>query len=164
MTADGRHAASSASHAPAPRIGPILTAVVLTGLLLWVAGAVVFQRLSNRPWWRGPATYGWAAFDVLLLTILMLRANGPSSGLTVTYLLLVAASGLRFRPALVGFVTSLCLLGYLLLLADAHWRRPEQGLSVPLPTAFIFVLSLALMGLIVGLLLRRFRLALAQER
>jgi eukaryotic-like serine/threonine-protein kinase len=133
-------------------------------LLLWVTGAVVFQRLSNRPWWRGPATYGWAAFDVLLLTAMMLRANGPSSGLTVGYLLLVAASGLRFRPPLVVFVTGLCLLGYLVLLADARWRRPELGLSVPLPTAFIFVLSLALMGLIVGLLLRRFRLALAQER
>jgi hypothetical protein len=133
-------------------------------LLLWVTGAVAFKRLANRPWWRGPATYGWAAFDVLLLTLLMLRANGPSSGLTVGYLLLVAASGLRFRPPLVAFVSGLCLLAYFLLLADAHWRRPEQGLSVPLPTGFIFVLSLALMGLIVGLLLRRFRLALAQER
>jgi serine/threonine-protein kinase len=133
-------------------------------LLLWAAGAVGFQRLANRPWWRGPAVYGWAAFDVLLLTALLLRANGPSSGLTVGYLLLVAASGLRFRPPLVAFVAGSCLLGYLLLLADARWRRPEQGLSVSLATAFIFVLSLALMGLIVGLLLRRFRLALAQER
>jgi hypothetical protein len=133
-------------------------------LLLWLSGAVVFQRLASRPWWRGPATYAWVAFDVLLFTALLLRANGPSSGLTVGYLLLVAAAGLRFRPPLVAFVTGLCLLSYLLLLADARWRRPEQGLSVPLPTAFIFVLSLALMGLIVGLLLRRFRLALAQER
>jgi predicted PurR-regulated permease PerM len=40
VTSDGRHGPGPASHAPPMRVGPILTAIVLTGLLLWTAARV----------------------------------------------------------------------------------------------------------------------------
>ncbi len=130
----------------------------------WALGAIVLQWLMNRPGWRWPATYGWAAFDVGMFTALLLRADGTKSALLVCYLLLIAGAALRFRLRLVWFVTGLCLASYLVLLADARWRRPQENLLVEVPIAIIFLLSLLLMGVVMTLLLRRFRLALAQER
>jgi serine/threonine-protein kinase len=137
----------------------------VTGLVLvWAAGATAFQRLAVRPGWRWPATYGWAALDVVLFTALLLRAHGPRSSLLVAYPLLIAGAALRFRISLVWFVTGLCSASYLALQADALWRRPAERHAADAHAAVIFVLGLALMGLVMSLLLRRFRLALAQER
>jgi serine/threonine-protein kinase len=137
----------------------------VTGLVLvWAASAVGCQRLASRPGWRWRATYAWAALDVLLFTALLLRGNGPQSTLLVAYQLLIAGAALRSRIALVWCLTGLCSASYLALQADALWRRPEEKVAVPAHAAVIFVLSLVLMGLIMSLLLRRFRLALAQER
>jgi tRNA A-37 threonylcarbamoyl transferase component Bud32 len=128
----------------------------------WAAGAAAFQGLSNRPGWRWSATYAWAAFDVLMFTAFLLRANGPRSDLVVCYLLLIAGAALRFRVLLVWFVTALCAASYFTLLADARHRRPH--LQPGAAAGVIFLLSMAIMALVVSLLLRRFRLALAQER
>jgi hypothetical protein len=132
-------------------------------VLVWAAGALAFHRLTGNPRWRWPATYGWAALDVVLFTALLLVAAGPKSALLVLYPLLIAGAGLRFRIPLVWFVTGLSIASYLILQADAVWRRPEAGFAARSHDASIFVLSLAIMGLIVSLLLRRFRLALANE-
>jgi serine/threonine-protein kinase len=137
----------------------------VTGLLVvWAGGAILFHNLASRPRMRLPATYAWSAMDVVLFTILLLRADGPKSALVVAYLLLIAGSALRFRIPLVVFVTMLSLASYALLSLDAVYRRPEDELIIPLPNAIIFCLSMALMGVIVSVLLRRFKLALAQER
>jgi serine/threonine-protein kinase len=130
----------------------------------WALGAIALQWLMNRPGWRWVATYGWAAFDVVMFTLLLLRVEGVKSSLLVCYPLLIAAAALRFRLGLVWFVTALCTISYAVLLADARWRRPEANLMVEFPIAVIFFISLVLMGVMMTLLLRRFRLALAQER
>jgi hypothetical protein len=137
----------------------------VTALLAgWASGAVAFQWLAGKPGLRWPATYAWAAFDVLMFTALLLRAEGPHSALLVCYLLLVAAAALRFRVSLVWLVSGLCQVSYALLLADTHWRPSRAKLAVPPYQAVIFLLSLVLMAVAMTLLLRRFRLALAQER
>jgi hypothetical protein len=135
---------------------------LVTGVVLaWALGATGFQWLASRPTWRTPATYGWAALDVLLFSILLLAGKGPSSALLVLYPLLVAGAGLRFRIGLVWFVTTLCLLSYLAVVAYALWIRPDRDLEAH--AVIIFALSLVLMGLMIHLLLRRFRSALAAE-
>jgi hypothetical protein len=131
----------------------------------WALGAVAFQWLAGRPGWRWPATYGWCAFDVALLTALLLYGGeGARSALLPCYPLLIAGAALRFRIALVWFVTALCLAGYALLLADTRWHPPEGQRTALVPSATVFSLSLLLLGVGMTLLLRRFRLALAQER
>ncbi len=137
----------------------------VTGLLAaWAAGAAGFQWLATRTPQRPAATFAWAAFDVLLLTLLLLNkgSDGPRSALLPAYLLLIAGTTLRLRIALVWFVTVLCLLSYAGLLAEAAWRRPH--LAPGRPAAIIFALSLAVLGLTQHLLLRRLRNALSGER
>jgi serine/threonine-protein kinase len=136
----------------------------VTGLMLsWLLLAIGFQWLVGRPRFRRLGVYGWSAVEVIMLTELLLVANGPSSGLVIGYFLLIGAAGLRFRMALVWLVTGLAMASYLAVQTEASWLRSEQALAVPPHTAVIFVLGLAMMGLIQYLLLRRFRLALAQQ-
>ncbi len=128
----------------------------VTGLLLlWLAGAVVFQYLARETRSNPVVIYSWAGMDVILFTALLCVADGPRSTILVGYLLLVAGTALRFRISLVWFVTGLSLTGYLWLVLDAHWFRPQLA---PAPKAVLpFVLGLGMMGLIMHLLLRRVR-------
>jgi hypothetical protein len=127
----------------------------------WALGAVGFQWLRDRPGLHWPATYGWAALDVVMFALLLLRGGGPQSALLVCYPLLIAGAALRFRAGLVWFVTALCSASYAILLLDARLRRPE--LLVEVPTAVISLLSQIVMGVLMALLLRRFRQELARE-
>src|SRR5262249_41331406 len=125
----------------------------VTGLMvLWAAGAGAFQWLAVRPRWRSVAVYGWAALDVVLYTALLWVKDEPASPLLVGYLLLIAVAALRFRVALVWFVTELCLGAYLGLALKAHWRRPEDAGALPHVPA-VFRLRLLLMGMIKSFLL-----------
>jgi hypothetical protein len=126
----------------------------LTGLVAcWALGATGFQGLVSRTRRGVAATFAWSAFDVLMLTVLLGHGNGPRSVLLPGYLLLTAATALRFRVALVWFVTGLCLLSYAGLQVEALWRRPH--LAVEVNTWNTFALTLCLVGLIQHLLLRR---------
>jgi hypothetical protein len=127
-----------------------------TGLMIvWAAGAGFFQWLLRRPGWEGPARFGWASMDVLLFTWLLHNGHGPQSALLVGYLLLVGGAALRFRVTLVWFVTGLCMASYLALVLYAAAYRP--AFAVQPYVAFIFLLNLAVMGLIFHLVLRRVR-------
>jgi len=128
----------------------------VTGLLAaWACGAAVFQWLTAR---RDTVfTFVWTAFDVVFFTLLLLKGDGPRSALLPVYLLLIAGTALRLRGTQVWFVTALCLLSYVGLLADASWRRPH--LLPGQASGFIFVLSLGLIGLIQHFLLRRAKTA-----
>jgi serine/threonine-protein kinase len=128
----------------------------VTGLMLvWAGGAAFFQRLSQRGRWHEVAIYAWASWDVLLFTLVLSQANGPSSPLIGAYLLLIGGAGLRFRIPLVWFVTGTSLAGYLALTAQAHLMQPEK--AVPAYHTFIVSVILVMMGLILYLLLRRLR-------
>ena len=134
----------------------------VTGLVVfWAAGAMGFQWLSSRTRRRALVPYGWAALDVLMFTLLVFRGNGPQSTMLVGYLVLIAGTALRYRTALVWFVTGLCLISYLGLVVEAAWHRPELAVA---PNHWIpFVLSLFILGLTQQLMLRRWQ-ATTRER
>jgi hypothetical protein len=132
----------------------------VTALVIgWALGAALFQWLARRPATAAPAVFGWATADVLWLTLLLWIGDGPRSSLVVGYLILVAGAALRFRPALVWLVTGLSMASYLALAIEAHLNRPDAPAPVfqPVFQSLIFVLSTAVMGLILHLLLRRLR-------
>jgi serine/threonine-protein kinase len=134
-----------------------------TGLTLtWAAGAIFFQWLANRPRWSTVATFGWVALDVLMATIMMARGQGPRSALLVGYPLLIVGTALRFRISLLWFVTALCIVGYLSLVAEAAWRRPRLALGIT--DSMVFVIALLILGFLQHQFLRRLRAALASER
>jgi len=130
-----------------------VTALTVT----WAAGATGFQRLVRVRGWDVLGVYLWSAMDVALFTLLLWRAEGPKSALVVGYLPLLAAAGLRGRAGLTWLVTGLSAACYLGLVCHAAVWREEKAVA-PFQ-AFIFVLMLAMMGLILHLLLRRGRAA-----
>ncbi len=128
----------------------------VTGLaFVWAAAATLFQYLVRRPHCGAAAIYGWAGMDVLLFTCLLMVADGPNSTILFAYLILVAGAALRFRVALVWFVTLLCMAAYLALVADAFWHRPH--LMPPTKGMLPFLLGIMTMGLIGHFLLGRLR-------
>jgi serine/threonine-protein kinase len=128
----------------------------VTGLaLVWAAGAGLFQRLSRRPAWHTRAVFGWATMDVLLLTAMLVGGAGPRSPFVVGYLLLTAGAALRFRTALVWYVTAIGMASYAGVVVYTAVFAPSEMISPHMP--FIFLLSLAVMGLTQHLLLRRLR-------
>jgi tRNA A-37 threonylcarbamoyl transferase component Bud32 len=135
----------------------------VTGLVaLWGLGAMGFQWLLSRTRRRALVAYGWAALDVLMFTVFLLRGNGPQSAMLVGYLLLIAGTALRFRIAMVWFVTSLCLTSYFALVIEASGRRPH--VAVTTKEWILFAISLFVLGLIQHLLLRRLQAATVAER
>jgi len=77
--------------------------------------------------------------------------------LAVVYHALVASSVLRFRVALVGYVTALSITGYLIHVVHAHVAKPHMAPT--LLEATPMVLTLAVIGMIQYFALRRSRFA-----
>jgi len=93
--------------------------------------------------------------DILLLTLILVVASGPSSPLVVGYFLLIALSALRFNLPLVRFATVGSMAGYLCVLAHAKWFATD--LRVPRYHQIIFLLALGLTGIVLGQVIRRVR-------
>src|SRR5262249_38404822 len=131
-----------------------------TGLTLaWAAGAIFFQWLVARPRWATLAPFGLGALGVLIAPIMMAPRKGPHSALLVGYPILIVGTALRFQISLLWYVTTLCIVGYLSLVAEAAWRRPQ--LAVGITDCLIFTLALVILGFLQHQFLRRLRAALA---
>jgi len=102
----------------------------------------------------GAMKYLTTGCDVALLTGLLVVASGPKSPLVVGYLLLIALATLRFSLPLVRFSTVASMLGYLVVLGHARWFRSEE-FHVPRYHQVMFLLALALCGVVLGQVIRR---------
>lgn len=125
--------------------------------LAWVAlGSAVTACLRNRIF---PPSLKFlsSAADMAFLTAVLLVADGPRSPVLAAYFPLILLSGLRFSLPLVRFTTAAAMLGYLVLIAHAAWYRP--ALRVPRYQELLFLLALALTGIVLGQVLRRIRRA-----
>jgi hypothetical protein len=100
--------------------------------------------------------------DVVLLTLILMVADGPKSPLIVGYFLIPAMATLRFQLRLVWFATIAVVLGYVWLLGWAIWIESMRSVRVPRYHELIVVTALALSGIIQGQVIRRVR-ALAAE-
>ncbi len=101
--------------------------------------------------------------DILFLTAILTVSDGPKSPLLVGYFLLIVLSTLRFNLPLVWFTTIGSGAGYLFLLGYAKWfTDPARGLRPPRYHQVIFLLALALTGVVLGQVIRRVR-GLAKE-
>jgi len=94
--------------------------------------------------------------DIVFLTGILVVSDGPKSPLVVGYLLLIVLSTLRFNLPLVWFTTIGCAGGYLFLLGYARWFT-DREIRVPRYHQAIFLLALALTGIVLGQVIRRVR-------
>ena len=132
-----------------------------------IAAAWVMLGMGVHLWLRSnrmPSALKYVAtgLDVVLLTLVLMVADGPRSPLVVGYFLIGAVACLRFRLKLVWFATIASMLGYVWVLGWAVWVEGAREIRVPRYHELIFLTALALSGIIQGQVIRRVK-ALARE-
>jgi hypothetical protein len=135
-----------------------VTAVAAAWVLLGL-GVHLWLRMHRLP---AALKYVSTGLDVVLLTLLLMVANGPRSPLVVGYFLIPALATLRFQLRLVWFATIAAMLGYVWLLGWALWIEDVRSVRVPRYHELIFLTALAVSGIIQGQVIRRVK-AMAAE-
>ena len=99
--------------------------------------------------------------DLVLLTSTLALADGPKSPLVIAYFLVIVLASLRFNLRLIWFASAGAVGGYLFLLGFARWGSlpgwDNSDMTVPRYYQIIFVLGLALTGVVLGQVIRRVR-------
>ena len=128
----------------------VAAAWVMTSL-----GVFFCLRRQTFPW---GLKYVSTTADIVYLTGILMLADGPRSALAVGYFLIIALAGLRFSLPLVWFATGGSMGAYLFLLGYGRWfAAPERNLRIERYQELIFLLALALSGIVLGQILRRVR-------
>lgn len=135
---------------------------VTTTVVGWSLAAWGYQRLLGLNRWNRKVLYAWAATDVLILTMFLLRFDGPRSAYVMGYFVLTAGAALRFRVRLVWLVTGLSVVGYFVLLAEALLRRPDK-LPEHHTSIAMFLVGILTIGIVQGLLLVRVRRQIREQ-
>jgi hypothetical protein len=135
-----------------------VTAIAAAWVMLGV-GVHVWLRVHVLP---TALKFVSTGLDVLLLTLLLMVADGPRSPLIVGYFLIPVLAGLRFQLRLVWFATVGAMLGYIWLLGWAVWIESARNVRVPRYHELIFLTALAMSGIMQGQVIRRVK-ALAAE-
>lgn len=114
----------------------------------WLLVGVLVRLALN--WGFFPNTLGYlaTAADVMLLTSILMIADGPKSPLLIGYFVLLAGAGLRLDEGLARFATIATVGAYLYLSGYARWFT-DRSIRVPRYQQFIFLLGLVLVGVIV---------------
>jgi hypothetical protein len=128
-----------------------VTAIAAAWGLLGV-GVHVWLRMHLMP---EALKYVATGLDAVLLTLLLMVADGPRSPLVAGFFLIPAAATLRFRLRLVWFATVAAMLGYVWLLGWAIWIQSVRDVRVPRYHELIFLTALAMSGIIQGQVIRR---------
>jgi hypothetical protein len=134
--------------------------------LVWATlclGVLLCRRNGVFPSWLKFLSTGC---DLVLLTSVLVLADGPRAPLAVVYLLIIATAGLRFSLPLVWFATGGAVACYLFLLGFARWGKlpegwPPSDMHLPRYAQVTFLLALVLCGVVMGQVVRRVR-ALAE--
>jgi hypothetical protein len=142
-----------------------VTALAAAWTLIAIGVFIALQRGFFPP----ALKYVVTGCDIVVLTGILMVADGPRSPLVAAYFLVIAAAALRLQLRLVWFATLGSMAGYLMLLGYARWfaGREEslfgpRDLSVPRYQQLIILLALGLLGIVLGQMIRRVR-ALAED-
>jgi hypothetical protein len=126
---------------------------VTSAAVVWVMLALAVELCLRNRIFPSALMYASTAGDLVLLTGVLCVADGPKSPLVVGYFLVLGASALRLSLPLVWFATIATLASYLVLSGFARWYT-DRELRVPRYEQFMVLLSLALLGLMLGQVVR----------
>jgi hypothetical protein len=141
-----------------PAIHGIYHARIAGSALIWAIGAVALQLYLVNRWVPAALKYVATAWDLVMITVVLMIGKDPYSLLTVLYLLVVAAAALRLCLVLVYAATLGAMAGFLLFHGYIRfWLAlpPDQRLSHAQQT--LFLLAVAVTGLIAGQVVRQAR-------
>ena len=127
---------------------------ILTGICVaWGFSSLgVWYSLKSRLF-KPVLSYFVSGLDILLLTFVLLVADGPRSPLTVLYFLILAMIALRFDILLLRLGAVAASVSYLAIIADAKYHR--SNLEVPHYYIWINLIAFALITLVLGQILRK---------
>ncbi len=123
----------------------------------WMAvAAAVLVAVKNRIF-PPVLQYVSTGADLMLLTGVLMLADGPKSPMLLVLFLVVVLAGLRLSPALVAYATGGAVMSYLFVLGEVAQRRPD--LRVPPHWQITTVAALVLCGVVVWSILAQVRRA-----
>jgi serine/threonine-protein kinase len=126
--------------------------LLIIGILAgWMACSYVCQILARNPARTETMRFVWVWLDVAFFSFILFVDNAFTGPLVVGYPVLIAASGLWFRDAIVWFTTAMAMLSYAALLVFG-WEDAND-----LHKHVMFLISLAVTGFIVTYQVRRVR-------
>jgi hypothetical protein len=138
---------------PKVRDRPFHLSVTALAVAWTMVGLGVHTCLRQR-FFPAALKYASTGCDLLLLTCVLIAAEGPRSPLVAAYFLVITLATLRFSLPLIWFATVGSIAGYLTLLGYARWFATSD-VSVPRYHEAILLLALALTGVTLGQVVRR---------
>jgi hypothetical protein len=138
-----------------PSVTPDYHASVTALAIAWAASAMLLHFALSRRWVPPPLKAAAVTWDLLLATALSMLSGGPKSPLVALFFLIVASAALRLSLPLVWGATLGAMAGYVAVLGHAKFYQPEW--QVPRTAQVIFVLALAVAGLLAGQMVRQAR-------
>jgi hypothetical protein len=142
----------------AGRYHTAVTALVLA----WASGVLVLHVCLTRRWVPPWLKYAATAWDLVLITALLVLGRDPRSMLSVLYFLVIGAAALRLSLPLVYAATLGALAAYLFFLGYVRfWLELPAEQRLPRPQQVVFLLGLAVAGLLAGQGVRQARRLLA---
>jgi hypothetical protein len=123
----------------------------------WATLALALLLCLRRQVFPSSLKYISTTCDLVLLTAVLMVADGPRSPLVVGYFLIIALATLRFSLRLIWLATAGSLLGYLFLLGHDRWYRAGDHALVERYQQMIVLLALLLTGIVLGQVIRRVR-------
>jgi hypothetical protein len=124
--------------------------------LAWAFVALVVLICLTQHVFPAALKFLSTAVDLVLLTVILMLADGPKSPLVVAYFLLIVLALLRLSLPLIWFTSAGAILCYMFLLGYARWFT-ERDIRVERYQQAIFLLALVLTGIVLGQVVRRVR-------
>lgn len=122
----------------------------------WIATAMLVLLLLRERIFPKSLPFFSTAIDLVLLTALVMLADGPRSPLVVIYFLVVALTATRFDLRLLWFGSVGAVISYGFLLGYSRWVA-ARDVTVPRYAELIMAVALVLMAVVLGQMIRRVR-------
>jgi hypothetical protein len=126
--------------------------------LAWAVAVLVLHLCLARRWVPPALKYVATAWDLALITALLLLGRDPRSMLAALYFLVIAAAALRLSLALVWFATLGAGAAYAFFLGYVRfWLDLPEAQRLSRPQQIIFLLALGTAGVLAGQVVRQVR-------
>jgi hypothetical protein len=137
--------------------GEYHTAVTIL-VMAWSIGVLALYICLSRRWVPPALKYFGTAWDIILITALVILTGDPRTMQTVLYFLVISAAGLRLSLPLVYAATLGSMAGYAFFLGYIRfWLELPEKERLSRPNQIIFLLALGAAGILTGQLVRQAR-------
>lgn len=141
-----------------PTIAGRFHAAVTALVLAWSAMVLALYFCLSRRWVPPWLMYATVAWDIVLVTTLLMLTRDPATSLAALYFLVIATAPLRLSLPLVYFATLGSMAAYLFFLGYLKYGLEiPDGQRLSRPNQIIFLLALGGTGLLAGQMVRQAR-------